>query len=96
MVVTNSGDASNAFGASSVSANVAFDGKFWARNTHFASPPVRRLATNGSLSFSPEFESCKKIAAEKNVPLKDVYDLALRTYGEGSYCPLSSVLRGEG
>ncbi len=42
------------------------------------------VLNDGSLSFSPEFESCKKIAAEKNLPLKDVYDLALRTYGEGS------------
>ena len=57
MVVTNSGDASNAFGANSVSANVAFDGKFCARNTHFASPPARRLATNGNLSFSPALTS---------------------------------------
>jgi uncharacterized protein (DUF111 family) len=42
------------------------------------------VLSDGSLSFSPEFESCKKIAAEKDVPLKDVYDLALRTYGEAT------------
>jgi pyridinium-3,5-bisthiocarboxylic acid mononucleotide nickel chelatase len=30
------------------------------------------------LHAAPEFESCKKLAAEANVPLKDVYDAALR------------------
>jgi uncharacterized protein (TIGR00299 family) protein len=40
------------------------------------------VLSDGSLSFSPEFESCKTIATEKNVPLKDVYDLALRTWAE--------------
>lgn len=36
--------------------------------------------SDGSVSFSPEFESCRKIAAAHNVPLKDVYDAALRAF----------------
>lgn len=36
---------------------------------------------DGGVSFSPEFEACKKIAREKNLPLKDVYEGALRAFG---------------
>jgi uncharacterized protein (TIGR00299 family) protein len=36
---------------------------------------------DGSTSFSPEFEACRRIAAEKNVPLKDVYEAAMRAFG---------------
>jgi pyridinium-3,5-bisthiocarboxylic acid mononucleotide nickel chelatase len=36
---------------------------------------------DGGVSFSPEFEACRRIAAEKNVPLKDVYEAAMRAYG---------------
>ncbi|MBI2826682.1 MAG: nickel pincer cofactor biosynthesis protein LarC [Planctomycetia bacterium] len=32
-------------------------------------------------SFSPEFESCKRVAAEKNVPLKAVYEAAQKAFG---------------
>ena len=32
---------------------------------------------DGGESFSPEYESCRRIATEKNVPLKDVYEAAL-------------------
>ncbi len=38
------------------------------------------VLTDGRVSFSPEFESCKQIAAEKHVPLNDVYELAMRIY----------------
>jgi uncharacterized protein (TIGR00299 family) protein len=31
---------------------------------------------DGGVCFSPEFESCRRLAAEKNVPLKDIYDAA--------------------
>jgi uncharacterized protein (DUF111 family) len=36
------------------------------------------LATlpDGQQSFSPEYEACRKIAAEKNVPVREVYDAA--------------------
>ena len=30
---------------------------------------------------APEFESCKKLALEKNVPLKAVYDAARKAVG---------------
>lgn len=35
---------------------------------------------DGSLSFSPEFESCRRIATEQNLPLKDVYETAMRAF----------------
>ena len=35
---------------------------------------------DGSLSFSPEFEACRRIAGEKNLPLKDVYEAAMRAW----------------
>jgi hypothetical protein len=35
---------------------------------------------DGGLSFSPEFEACRRIAGEKNVPLKDVYEAAMRAF----------------
>jgi pyridinium-3,5-bisthiocarboxylic acid mononucleotide nickel chelatase len=39
---------------------------------------------DGGQSFSPEFEACRRIAGEKHVPLKDVYEAAMRAFGEGS------------
>jgi uncharacterized protein (TIGR00299 family) protein len=38
------------------------------------------VLSDGTTSFSPEFESCRKIAGEHNVPLKDVYEVAQRAY----------------
>jgi len=38
---------------------------------------------DGSVSFSPEFEVCRRLAGEKNVPLKDVYEAAMRAFGGG-------------
>ena len=37
-----------------------------------------KLATlaDGSTSFSPEYESCRKVAETSNVPLKQIYDEA--------------------
>ena len=35
---------------------------------------------DGTVSFSPEFESCKQVATEKNVPIKDVYEAAIRAF----------------
>lgn len=45
-------------------------------------PIVGKLAVlaDGSASFSPEYESCRRAAAEKNAPLKDVYEAARRAY----------------
>ncbi|HZN36602.1 MAG TPA: nickel pincer cofactor biosynthesis protein LarC [Pirellulaceae bacterium] len=39
---------------------------------------------DGGTSFSPEFEACRRIATEKNVPLKDVYEAAMRASGGSS------------
>jgi uncharacterized protein (TIGR00299 family) protein len=35
---------------------------------------------DGSPSFSPEFESCRRLAVENNLPLKDIYEAACRGF----------------
>lgn len=35
---------------------------------------------DGTESFSPEFEACRKVASQHNVPLKDVYEEACRAF----------------
>jgi uncharacterized protein (TIGR00299 family) protein len=35
---------------------------------------------DGGTSFSPEFEACRRVATEKNLPLKDVYEAAQRSF----------------
>ena len=35
---------------------------------------------DGSQSFSPEFETCRRLADEKNLPLKDIYEAAMRAF----------------
>lgn len=35
---------------------------------------------DGDTSFSPEFEACRRVATEKNLPLKDVYEAAMRAF----------------
>lgn len=35
---------------------------------------------DGTISFSPEFESCRRTALERNLPLKEVYDAARRAF----------------
>jgi uncharacterized protein (TIGR00299 family) protein len=42
---------------------------------------------DGGTSFSPEFEACRRVATEKNVPLKDVYEAAMRAFGNGNTNP---------
>jgi len=39
---------------------------------------------DGGQSFSPEFEDCRRIAGEKNLPLKDVYEVAMQAFGKAS------------
>lgn len=39
---------------------------------------------DGETSFSPEFEACRRVAGEKNMPLRDVYETAQRAFGDGS------------
>ena len=45
-----------------------------------------KLATlgDGSVRFSPEYESCRKIAIAQGVPLQEVYDEARRRFAERS------------
>jgi uncharacterized protein (TIGR00299 family) protein len=38
------------------------------------------VLSDGSLSFSPEFESCRKIAEQTSLPLRDVYEAAMRAF----------------
>jgi hypothetical protein len=38
------------------------------------------ILADGSTSFSPEYESCREIAEDKKVALKDVYEEARRAY----------------
>ena len=38
------------------------------------------VLSDGSTSFSPEFEACKRIAEQQNVPLRDVYEAAMRGF----------------
>src|SRR5262245_47393383 len=35
---------------------------------------------DGGTSFSPEFDACRRVATEKNLPLKDVYEAAQRSF----------------
>lgn len=42
---------------------------------------------DGTVCFSPEFESCRKCADEKGIPLRQVYDLARRAFEEQGVKP---------
>ncbi len=41
--------------------------------TRFGEVKVKTVITDGTERLVPEFEECKRIAVEKNIPLKDVY-----------------------
>ncbi len=48
--------------------------------TRFGEIPVKVLSRGGRVvSVSPEYEECRKIAKERQVPLKEVYDEAKKT-----------------
>jgi uncharacterized protein (TIGR00299 family) protein len=47
---------------------------------------------DGGTSFSPEFEACRRIASEKNLPLKDVYEAAQKSFHH-SDAQMSNVSR---
>ena len=48
--------------------------------TSFGTVSVKVGKLNGVVAqISPEFESCRKLAFEKNIPLKSVYDAALKS-----------------
>lgn len=38
------------------------------------------VLADGGLCFSPEFEACRRIASEQNVPLREVYDAAMQAF----------------
>lgn len=40
------------------------------------------VLADGSTSFSPEYESCRQVAEDKGVALKDVYEAARRAFGD--------------
>jgi uncharacterized protein (TIGR00299 family) protein len=56
------------------------------RGTHTVETPLGRIEGKlafwgeGRVSFSPEYESCRRAAAEHQVPLKDVYEAARRAF----------------
>ena len=39
------------------------------------------VLADGSTSFSPEYESCRQVAEDKSVALKDIYEAARRAFG---------------
>ena len=48
--------------------------------TRFGEIPVKVLSRGGRvISVSPEYEECRRIAKERQVPLKEVYDEAKKT-----------------
>jgi pyridinium-3,5-bisthiocarboxylic acid mononucleotide nickel chelatase len=52
--------------------------------TEFGEVRIKVSRVNGRiLHVAPEFEDCKKLAAEKDVPLQRVIASALRSYGKG-------------
>ena len=52
--------------------------------TQFGEVRVKISRVNGSiLHVAPEFEDCKKVAEEKNVPLQKVIAEAMRSYRQG-------------
>jgi uncharacterized protein (TIGR00299 family) protein len=55
--------------------------KFVAVHTPYGEVSVKVGRLDGRVvQAAPEFESCKKVAAESNVPLKEVYEAALRAF----------------
>ena len=41
----------------------------------------RIIAPNGSIRLAPEYEACRKIALEKNIPIRIVYDTIVQSLG---------------
>src|SRR5450432_2030368 len=53
-------------------------------STSFGDVRIKLSRVNGRiLHISPEFDDCRKLAVEKNVPLQQVINAALRRYQEG-------------
>jgi uncharacterized protein (DUF111 family) len=45
---------------------------------------VLAMLPDGSPRFSPEYESCRRVAAEKHLPLTVVYEAAKRAFASGT------------
>jgi len=51
--------------------------------TTYGDITVKRIKDpNGNLRIVPEYEVCRKIADEQNIPLRSVYDTIIRATGE--------------
>jgi uncharacterized protein (TIGR00299 family) protein len=56
------------------------------RRAHAVSTPHGQIEgkvavlSDGSLSFSPEFESCRRLAEQTSLPLRDIYETAMRAF----------------
>ena len=62
---------------SSLLARTVLDREMRQVTTRFGEIPVKVLSRGGSVvTVSPEYEQCRKIAKERRVPLKEVYDEA--------------------
>jgi uncharacterized protein (DUF111 family) len=54
-------------------------------NTRWGDVRMKLANLNGSVSnYAPEYEDCRRIAAENNVPLKNVMQEAIKVYLERS------------
>jgi len=50
--------------------------------TAYGEITVKRIvAPNGSIRLAPEYEACRKIALEKNIPIRIVYDTIVQSLG---------------
>jgi uncharacterized protein (TIGR00299 family) protein len=58
--------------------------EFTTVKTRYGSVPLKLGKLNGKIvQAAPEFEACKKLAAHKRIPLKQVYAAALETFAKG-------------
>ncbi|MBR9979668.1 MAG: DUF111 family protein, partial [Desulfatitalea sp.] len=49
-------------------------------NSAFGTLPAKRVrGVDGTVRIVPEYEACRRIAREKGLPLRDVYETLLRT-----------------
>jgi uncharacterized protein (DUF111 family) len=54
-------------------------------NTKFGNVRIKLSRVNGNIRHvAPEYEDCRKLAAEKNVPLHQVMDEAVRAFESSS------------
>ena len=49
--------------------------------TGFGPVRAKKIATPNGTVITPEFEECRRIALEKNIPIKEVYSEVIRSTG---------------